>query len=75
MILGTPTIGCIMNVIKESEMDVLAMPWVNVWVAYLLMVWCTTATVEDNKVTIKVLDPTEYDEVVTTKESETVDAF
>ena len=36
MILGTPMIGCIMNVIKESEMDTLAMPWVNAQVAYLL---------------------------------------
>ena len=38
MILGTPTIGHIVNVIKESEMEVLATPWVNTWVAYLLVV-------------------------------------
>ena len=31
--------------------------------------------VEDNKVATKVLDPTEYDEVVTTKDSQTIDAF
>ena len=38
-------IGQIMNVIKESEMDTLATPWVNAatpwvnaWVAYLLAV-------------------------------------
>ena len=30
---------------------------------------------EDNKVTTKVLDPTEYDEEVTIKDSETIDAF
>ena len=36
MILGTPTIGHIMNVIKESEIDTLVTPWVNTWVAYLL---------------------------------------
>ena len=30
---------------------------------------------EDDKVTTKVLAPTEYDEVVTTKESKTTDAF
>ena len=38
MILGTPMIGCIMNVIKESKMDMLATPWVNAHVAYLLAV-------------------------------------
>ena len=30
---------------------------------------------EDSKVTTKVLDPTEYDEVVTTKDSEMIDTF
>ena len=38
VILGTPTIGCIMNVIKESEMDNMATSWVNAQVAYLLAV-------------------------------------
>ena len=31
-------IGHVMNVIKESEMDRLATPWVNAQVAYLLVV-------------------------------------
>ena len=31
--------------------------------------------VEDDKITTKVLDPMEYDEIVTTKDSETIDAF
>ena len=34
-----------------------------------------TATLEDDKVTTRVLDSTEYDEVVTTKGSETIDTF
>ena len=75
MILGTPMIGHIMNVIKESEMDVLATPWVNAWVAYLLAVWRGTAAVEDDKAATKVLDPTEYDEVITTKVSKMIAAF
>ena len=29
VILGTPTISCIINMIKEKEIDALAMPWVN----------------------------------------------
>ena len=39
MILGTPTISHIMIMIKEMEIDALAAPWVNTWVAYLLAVW------------------------------------
>ena len=53
VILGTPTIACIVNVIKEKEIDTLAMPCINAHVAY----------------------STEYDEVVTTKGSKTIDAF
>ena len=38
VILGTPMISSIMNVIKEMEIDALAMLWVNAKVAYLLVV-------------------------------------
>ena len=38
MILGTPMIGHVVNMIKEREIDSLATPWVNAWVAYLLAV-------------------------------------
>ena len=38
MILGTSMIGHVMYVIKEMEIDALATPWVNAWVAYLLVV-------------------------------------
>ena len=38
VILGTPVIGCIMNVIKETKIDMLVTPWVNAQVAYLLAV-------------------------------------
>ena len=37
VILGTPMISHIVNVIKETEIDALVMPWVNAWVAYLLV--------------------------------------
>ena len=75
MILGTLMIGLVVNVIKESEMDTLVTPLVNAWVAYLLAVQWPTATVEDDKVTPKVLDPTEYDELVITEDSKMIDAF
>ena len=38
IILGTPTISHIINVIKERETDALAVPWVNATVAHLLSV-------------------------------------
>ena len=38
VILGTPMISCIVNVIKKKGIDALAMPWVNAQVAYLLAV-------------------------------------
>ena len=38
VILGTPTIGQVVNVMKEVEMDALAMPWANTRAAHLLAV-------------------------------------
>ena len=35
VILGTPTISCIVNVMKVREIDALAMPWANARVAHL----------------------------------------
>ena len=36
--LGTPTIGQVFNVMREAEMDTLAMPWANARVAHLLAI-------------------------------------
>ena len=68
-------ISCIMNVIRKREIDALATPWVNAQVAYLLAVRQDMTTVGDDKVATKVLDPVEYDEIVTTKDSEMINAF
>ena len=38
IILGTPTIGRVVNVMREAEMDALAMPWANARAAHLLAV-------------------------------------
>ena len=38
IILGTPTIGQVVNVMREAEMDALEMPWANVRAAHLLVV-------------------------------------
>ena len=37
VILGMPTIGQVDNVMKEAEMDALAMPWANARVAHRMM--------------------------------------
>ena len=38
VILETPTISHIINVMKEAEIDTLVMPWANARVAHLLLV-------------------------------------
>ena len=45
VILGTPTISPVINVMKEAEIDALAMLWANARVAHLLLV-CRMMTVE-----------------------------
>ena len=39
VILGTTTIGWVVNVMREAEMDALATPWENARVAHLLLVY------------------------------------
>ena len=75
MILRTLTIGHVVNVIKEKEIDGLVTPWINAPVAYLLTVFQATTTLEDNKIATQVLDPTEYNKVVTTLGSKKSDTF
>ena len=38
VILGTPAIGQVVNMMKEAEMDALATPWVNARAAHLLAI-------------------------------------
>ena len=74
VILGTPTISCIMNVMKERKIDALVMPCTNARVAHLLSVQRAAATMVDDQTTEEPSSD-EYDEVVITKNRETVDAF
>ena len=74
VILGTPTISHIVNIMKEREIDALAMSWVNTRVVHLLSVCRVAATVVDNKTT-ESANLNGYDEVVFTKNMETTDAF
>ena len=45
IILGTPTISHVINVMKEREINALAMPWANARVAHLLSVCRAAAAV------------------------------
>ena len=51
------------------------MPWVNARVAYLLAVQWATATIKDGKAGAGEWDPSEYDKIVTIKDTNTIDAF
>ena len=74
VILETLTISHIINIIKEKEIDALAMPWVNTWVAHLLSVWRAAATVEDDQ-TAGNSNLGGYHEMVLTKNTEIINAF
>ena len=74
VILGTLTISSVVNVMQEVEIDVLAMPWVNVRVALLLLVCKMTAgevgdSIEEES------SSDGYDQVTFTQNVETVDVF
>ena len=69
VILGTPTISHIVNLIKEKEIDTLVMLWVNSQVAYLLAVQHATTTVGNDKDAEGASDP------IKTKETKMIDAF
>ena len=74
VILGTPTIIQVINVMKEKEIDALAMPWTNARVVHLLLVHRMAAV----KVGGEFMEETssdDYDEVVFTWNVETIEAF
>ena len=74
VILGTPTISCIINVMKEREIDALAMPWVNARVAHLLLVHRMTAIKVGDGI-VEDSSPDNYDQVVFTQNVKTIEAF
>ena len=59
---------------KEREIDALPMLWANARVAHLLSVHRAAATMVSNK-TAKDSSPNGYNEVIITKNTETVDVF
>ena len=74
VILGTSTISHIINVMKEKEINALAMPWANARVAYLLSV-CRMAAIKVGRKITKEPSSDDSDEVVYTQSAETIEAF
>ena len=74
VILGTPTISQVINVIKEVEVDALVMPWANARVAHLLLVHRMT-TMKEGDGTKRELDQDGYDQLMYTQNVETIEPF
>ena len=72
--LGTPTISRVINVMKEAEIDALAMPLADARVALLLSV-CRMMTVEVGGNIAKESSPDSYDQVMFTPHIGTIEAF
>ena len=71
---GTPTIGQVINVIKEVEVDALVMLWANARVAHLLSV-CRMTTMEVGDGPKEEVDPDGYDQLMCTQNAETIEPF
>ena len=74
IILGTPTIGRVINVMREAEMDALAMPWSNARAAHLLAVW-RMMPVEVENDQEKGYDTNEDSLLMYTQKAETLEPF
>ena len=74
VILGTPTISCVVNAMKEREIVALAMPWANARVAHLLSVHRAVATLLEDQI-LEGANTNGYDEVVFMRNAETIEAF
>ena len=74
VILGTPTIIQVINVMKEAEIDALAMPWANARVAHLLSV-CRMMSMEVGDGIMEKLSPDSYEQVMFTQNIVTIEPF
>ena len=74
IILGTPTIGQVINVMREAEMDALAMPWANARAAHLLAVQRMTP-VEVGNGQEEGYDTDEDSPLMYTQKAETLEPF
>ena len=76
VILGTPTLYCVMEVIKESEISKLAVPWASSGVSWLMRdVQAKLGQVVVNDVANKPIAPLHVDEVVRVTSKCTIPPF
>ena len=74
VILGTPTIGWVVNMMKEAEMDASAMPWANARLVHLLSV-CRMMPMEVGDGQKEEVDANSYDQLMYTQNTETIEPF
>ena len=74
VILWTPTISRVINVMKETEIDALAMPGANARIAHLLSAY-RMMTVEVGYSIMEEPNPDSYDQVMFTQNVETIEPF
>ena len=74
IILGTPTIGHVVNVMREVEMDALAMPWANTRAAHLLAV-CRMMPMDEGDDQEEKFDSNDDDPLMYTQKAETLEPF
>ena len=74
VILGTPTISRVINMMKEAEVDAFAIPWANDRVVHLLLV-CRMTTLEVGDGLKEELDPDSYDQLMYIQNAETIEPF
>ena len=69
-----PTIGCVVNIMREAEIDALAMPWVNARAAHLLAV-CRMMPMEVGDDWEEKFDSNDEDSLMYTQKAETLRAL
>ena len=74
IILGMPTIGCVVTIMRETEMDALAMPWLNARAAHLLAV-CRMMPMEVGDDQEEKFDSNDNDLLRYTQKAETLEPF
>ena len=74
VVLGTPTISHVVNVMKEKEINALVKPWANARVAHLSLV-CRMTAVKVGDGTVEECSTDDYDQVMLTQNVETIEAF
>ena len=69
-----PTISCVVNVMREAEIDALVMPWVNARAAHLLVV-CRMMPMEVEDDQEEKFDSEDDDSLMYTQKAETLEPF